>query len=616
MKTGIKPMGLLRLMICFLAVFFLSFSPTGGAEYGPTAWYSWYSGCQPPPPPPPPPPSDTTPPETTITLSPPDPSNSGDATFEFTSSEAGSNFYCQLDSGGFALCASPKDFLGLSDGPHTFEVKATDPAGNPDPTPALYTWNIAAAAPSPPSDLTAGAASASQIDLAWQDNSNNEDGFVLERKFPFDPGWAVVASLGPDITDHSDTGLSSGSTYLYRCRAYNTIGNSTYSNQASATTFSLDAWQELLNSNSPYDDFVCGLSGTSYVYTGTEIIHWGGCNNICAGGLDGVICVCCAIGGRYSLASATWSSVSTNNVPYLRGYHSAVWTGTEMIIWGGGTIEEDPYMGEWGSIDYLNSYHKNGGRYNPSDDSWTSMSTTDAPGGLGRASAIWTGTEMIVWGGMRDANEFYEIPPGYFNHGGRYNPTTDSWALTDITGAPQGRAFHTAVWTGGEMIVWGGQSGDLGEISFNDGKRYNPANNTWTNMNLTGAPSARYKHTAVWTGTEMIVWGGRDSDGNYFNDGARYNPANNSWTSISAANAPSARYGHTAVWTGTEMIVWGGAYGSQTGGRYNPSTDTWTPTSTTNPPGPRYMHAAFWTGTEMIIWGDDCSTGEGFIYTP
>src|SRR5262249_9123479 len=57
------------------------------------------------------------------------------------------------------------------------------------------------------------------------------------------------------------------------------------------------------------------------------------------------------------------------------------------------------------------------------------------------------------------------------------------------------------------------------------------------------------------------------------------------WTATSTTDAPSARSAHTAVWTGSEMIVWGGRDGQfnllNTGGRYNPTTDTWTPTSTT-----------------------------------
>ena len=79
---------------------------------------------------------------------------------------------------------------------------------------------------------------------------------------------------------------------------------------------------------------------------------------------------------------------------------------------------------------------------------------------------------------------------------------------------------------------------------------------TWTPTSITNAPAARASHTAVWTGSEMIVWGG--NGGSYFNTGGRYDPSTDSWTAISTVNAPSARNGHTAVWTGNEMIVWGG----------------------------------------------------------
>ena len=55
----------------------------------------------------------------------------------------------------------------------------------------------------------------------------------------------------------------------------------------------------------------------------------------------------------------------------------------------------------------------------------------------------------------------------------------------------------------------------------------------------------------------MIVWGGWDA-ANIFNTGGKYNPGTDSWTATSTTNAPTARYVHTAVWTGSEMIVWGG----------------------------------------------------------
>src|SRR5437870_3648559 len=66
---------------------------------------------------------------------------------------------------------------------------------------------------------------------------------------------------------------------------------------------------------------------------------------------------------------------------------------------------------------------------------------------------------------------------------------------------------------------------------------------TWTGTRV-GAPDGRYLHTAVWTGSEMIVWGGYN--GSFVNTGGRYNPGTDSWTTTSPTNAPDGRYYHTA----------------------------------------------------------------------
>jgi hypothetical protein len=149
--------------------------------------------------------------------------------------------------------------------------------------------------------------------------------------------------------------------------------------------------------------------------------------------------------------------------------------------------------------------------------------------------------------------------------------TDDTWIPTSITNTPTARFAHTAVWSGSEMIVWGGSDG-VGYL--NTGGRYNPSTDSWTATTAVNAPTAREDHTAVWTGSEMIVWGG--GGGSALNTGGRYNPGTDSWTATSTTNAPSARYFHTAVWTGSEMIVWGGCCVFNTGGRYNPTTDSWT----------------------------------------
>ena len=85
---------------------------------------------------------DTTPPDTTIDAGPTGPTGDSTPTFEFSSSEPGSSFECRVGSDAFASCSSPETVAALSDGPHTFEVKATDPAGNQDPTPATRTFTV------------------------------------------------------------------------------------------------------------------------------------------------------------------------------------------------------------------------------------------------------------------------------------------------------------------------------------------------------------------------------------------------------------------------------------------------------------------------------------------
>ena len=78
----------------------------------------------------------------------------------------------------------------------------------------------------------------------------------------------------------------------------------------------------------------------------------------------------------------------------------------------------------------------------------------------------------------------------------------------------------------------------------------------WGNGNTAGAASARYGHTAVWTGSQMVVWGGSLAPGTYSSSGSIYKPQSDVWTAVSPVAVPSARTGHSAIWTGQKMIVW------------------------------------------------------------
>jgi len=91
---------------------------------------------------------------------------------------------------------------------------------------------------SPPTNLAVTSASSTQVDLIWTDTSSGETGFKIERKTGSGGTYSQIAAVSADIESYSDTALSESTTYYYRVRAYNLAGDSSYSNEANATTLS------------------------------------------------------------------------------------------------------------------------------------------------------------------------------------------------------------------------------------------------------------------------------------------------------------------------------------------------------------------------------------------
>ena len=208
----------------------------------------------------------------------------------------------------------------------------------------------------------------------------------------------------------------------------------------------------------------------------------------------------------------SWVNGSLDALPDGRRWHTAVWTGSLMLVWGG----------------YSTSVLGTGGRYDPATDTWSPMTTISAPSPRTWHAAVWTGVEMVVWGG------------GYFtadNSGGRYDPVADLWRPTSTVNAPQGRLYPTMVWTGKRALVWGGETPDFNPTDT--GGQYDPLTDSWTPISMISAPLPRYHHTAVWTGSRMLVWGGYSSI--YEQTGGLYDPATNTWKTMSLADAPSGR---------------------------------------------------------------------------
>ena len=340
-------------------------------------------------------------------------------------------------------------------------------------------------------------------------------------------------------------------------------------------TTDVDGWQ-LVGSAPP-----AARSYHTAVWTGSEMIIWGG-----NGTPFGKVTV--NTGARFNPVTGIWTPVTTNGAPSPRESHTAIWTGSEMIVWGG-------------DVSIFSAFQP-GGRYDPVSDRWQPTSTSNAPTARYGHTAVWTGSEMIVWGGATTNGVL-------LGTGGRYHPLTDTWTATAANNLAPPRLKHTAVWTGNEMIVWGGTMMETNRDArrySNTGARYDPATDSWLAMSVNGQLIGRELHAAIWTGSEMIVWGGEMASTSANGSGARYNPTTDSWLLVSTVNPPRARRQPTAVWTGTEMIIWGGLGSSgpnNTGGRYSPTANTWTATSTNYAPDSRTAHTAVWTGTEMIVWG-------------
>jgi large repetitive protein len=121
-------------------------------------------------------------------------------------------------------------------GTTSFTFGAND--GALDSATATVTITVAAptGVPGAPTSLTATPVSQNQINLAWNDNSGNEDGFKIERASSAGGPWTQIATVGPNVRNYSNTGLTKNTRYYYRVRAYNVLGNSAYSNTVNART--------------------------------------------------------------------------------------------------------------------------------------------------------------------------------------------------------------------------------------------------------------------------------------------------------------------------------------------------------------------------------------------
>ena len=176
---------------------------------------------------------DTVPPDTTIGSTPPAVSSSGSASFGFASTEPGSTFACSLDGGTFASCSSPQSYSGLSNGAHAFQVKATDAAGNSDPTAAAYSWQVQVFAPvdrTPPGNVRGLKRSVGYglLEMAWglPPDVDFDHVRVLLSTSPKKPARKVVYT--GKARRYLNRSFKNGTYYRYSIVSYDHAGNASH----------------------------------------------------------------------------------------------------------------------------------------------------------------------------------------------------------------------------------------------------------------------------------------------------------------------------------------------------------------------------------------------------
>jgi hypothetical protein len=198
---------------------------------------------------------------------------------------------------------------------------------------------------------------------------------------------------------------------------------------------------------------------------------------------------------------------------------------------------------------------------------------------------------------------------------------------TPIADAPiSGRLYATVIWTGTDVVVYGG--GAIGSPAKGDGASYTYATNTWTTLPAPPtAAAARLQHVAVWTRSVMLAWGGAYGS-TYRDDGLSYDPITKTWDTLPATTLlPRSWPAATWIPTVKKMFVWGGWNDGTTlmdGALYDPATRTWTMLPSA-PISQRYIARAAWTGKEVMVWGGISTTGpmsgaipmsDGALYDP
>lgn len=230
-------------------------------------------------------------------------------------------------------------------------------------------------------------------------------------------------------------------------------------------------------------------------------------------------------------------------------------------------------------------------------DSLEAKSTRFATGRT-TAAAVWTGTDIVIFGGWTAAAPTDQIVT--------YNPAANGIAVK-TSKLPLGRSALAAVWTGTHAYVFGGWNG----LQSNEVIKYDPVADQLTVLPTT-IPGGRSEISAVWTGSAAYIFGG--SDGMSTSKILKFTPSSGAISQMSAT-LPTAREGTSAVWAGSVAYIFGGTNGGKQILRYDPTLDE-IKVMGAELPSARHRTASFWDGRHAYVFGGDPNTDQIIRYDP
>lgn len=403
-------------------------------------------------------------------------------------------------------------------------------------------------------------------------------GVILEvrRRLVVMLGSVLVAACNSMIVDETTTSAPAERESTTTSVVTTTTLPTTTTSIVVATTTSLPLESEPIGLGP-----LAPRGGHSVVWTGQEVLVWGG-------EADELGSELFSDGAAFNPNTRQWRTIAESPLSPRR-YHVAVWTGEAMLIVGG-----------LGGPD--------GAAYDPASDSWRPISSPPiavrGPGGVGPEGylgAVWTGEELVVWLVQSD-----EVAA--------YDPDSDSWRVLPAT----------------EMDVDNGALRWDGENIYAFGTTvFNPPNteemstsrfvgDEWERLPDTEFETQGFSALApltAWTGERFLAWGDSGDDGLAI----AFDPSTDTWSATEAVvGAPCEAHGEPLAADG---VIFTFSWCSPSIGMYDAETNTWSQATVGGSPTARYT---VWTGDKLINWGDTCCYGAGgrpfttqaWIYTP